>query len=55
MDTATKLATAGLKEEDVLDVIEAAESLHLSPGAAAAQEALLQALETVYCVYTKEI
>lgn len=42
---------AVVRNEDVLDTTEAAESTHLSPDAVAAQEALLQAIRMVGCAY----
>lgn len=46
-------ATAVMQEEDVLNVTKTAESSHMSPKAVVAQEALLQAMRTVFCAYTK--
>lgn len=54
LNIATALATEFVKEEDVLHVTDAAEQLHLSPEAVAAQEAFLQANITGRCVYTHD-
>lgn len=53
LNSATELNTAIVKNEDLLGVTEAAKLLHLSAAAVAAQEALMQAMKTVYCVYTE--
>lgn len=52
--TATKPLAAVVKTENVLEGSRAAESLQSSPEALAAQKALLQAMETVCCHYTKD-
>lgn len=59
--TATKSNTAVVKEEDVLDTSNFVYSSHLSPGAVAAQDQLLQANEdkrvaskrNIYGIYTR--
>lgn len=54
LNTATTTATTVVKEKDVSDGTEPAESLNLSPKAVTALEALLQAMRTVCYVYTEE-
>lgn len=55
LNISTDHATEVVKEEDMLEVKKVAESSHLSPEGVAAQDALLQAIRTVYCVYTEDI
>lgn len=50
---ATETARAVVIKDDVLNDIEAKTSPHLSPKTGEAKEALLQAMKTVYCVYTE--
>lgn len=54
-NTASEPATKEFEDEEVLNVTEAAESLHLSIEAVATQEAFLHAMETVCCIYTKNV
>lgn len=54
LNAATTPATTIDKEDHMLSVSKAAGSSHLSLRAAAAQEASLQAMKTVCCVYTKD-
>lgn len=51
--SANESASAVVKNENVLDVMEAAESSHASPEALASQDALPQAMLTIYCVNTE--
>lgn len=54
VDTATKPSTAVVKKKDVLNVMEAVNSSHLSPDTIAARNALLLATKTVCGVYTTD-
>lgn len=54
LDTATEPAIAVVKEEKLLDVMEAAESLCLSREAVATQKAFLLVMMTMCCVYIKD-
>lgn len=51
---ATESATIVLEKKYILDITEVKRSSHLSPVSMFAQEALLQAIKTVYFVYDKE-
>lgn len=53
LNTATEPFTVVVKDEDVLEVLEAAKSSYLSLTAVNIWEALLQAMKPVRCVYTK--
>lgn len=54
LNPTTEYATAVKKGENDLNATNAAESLHLLQEAGAAQEALLEAMRTVCCVYTED-
>lgn len=51
LNTTIYPGTAGVKEEDELDVTEAAKLSHLSPKTVVTQEALRQAMRVLCCVY----
>lgn len=54
LNTTTESATEVVKEEVVLDIMDAAESSNLSSEVMAAQKTILQAMETACCVLTEE-
>lgn len=47
--------TAVMRKENVWKAIEAADGSHLSPEAVAAEEAILEAIQTVCCVYNADV
>lgn len=54
LSTAAETVTAVVMEEDVLDAMEAAEAVHVSPKAMTGQKAFLRAMRTVCYVSTED-
>lgn len=53
LNVSTEPATTVVKDNDVMNAMKAVESLHLSPEAMAALDALLAVIKRVCCVYTE--